>query len=69
MRASVQNARAAAESRGGRVALDIGPLGELLEPAGTLSFEEAYEIFAEIVRAGRGSGRGPRGDRDNDRPV
>ena len=56
VRASVQNARAAAESRGGRVALDIGPLGELLEPAGTLSFEEAYEIFAEIVRAGAAAG-------------
>ncbi|MCM1333696.1 MAG: homocysteine S-methyltransferase family protein [Bacteroides sp.] len=37
------------------VALDIGPIGQLLEPTGTLTFEEAYDIFAEIVEAGRGS--------------
>lgn len=34
-----------------KVALDLGPIGELLEPMGTLSFEEAYETFAEVVRA------------------
>ena len=33
------------------VALDIGPVGQLLEPTGTLSFEEAYDVFAEIIRA------------------
>ncbi len=33
-------------------ALDIGPIGELLEPAGTLLFEEAYRLFAEQVTAG-----------------
>ena len=38
------------------MALDIGPLGELLEPAGTLPFEEAVEAFAEIVRAGAAAG-------------
>lgn len=27
------------------VALDVGPIGELLEPAGTMSFDRAYEIF------------------------
>ena len=36
----------------GFVALDIGPLGKLLKPMGELSFEEAYDIFAEIVKAG-----------------
>ncbi len=35
------------------VALDIGPIGQLLEPTGTLVFEEAYDIFKEIVTAGR----------------
>lgn len=35
------------------VALDIGPIGQLLEPTGTLSFEEAYDIFKEIVEAGK----------------
>jgi len=34
------------------VSLDIGPTGALLRPMGTLPFEEAYEIFAEVVRAG-----------------
>ena len=37
---------------GARVALDVGPLGELLEPLGTLPFEDAVDMFAEIVRAG-----------------
>ena len=35
------------------VALDIGPLGRLLEPFGDLPFEEAYELFKEMVIAGR----------------
>ncbi len=38
------------------VALDAGPIGQLLEPTGTLSFEEAYEIYAEIVEAGERAG-------------
>ena len=33
------------------VAADIGPLGALLEPMGTLSFSDAYDLFAEQVRA------------------
>jgi len=32
------------------IALDIGPLGRLLAPFGDLSFEEAYEIFAETIK-------------------
>ena len=39
-----------------KVALDIGPLGELLEPAGTLKFEDAYENFKETVVAGENAG-------------
>ena len=47
-RAAAANARAA----GARyVAGGLGPIGMLLEPLGTLPFEEAYEIFAEQVRA------------------
>ncbi|MGN0652632.1 MAG: homocysteine S-methyltransferase family protein, partial [Gemmiger sp.] len=34
------------------VALDIGPIGELLAPAGTLAFEDACAQFAAMVRAG-----------------
>lgn len=37
------------------VALDIGPLGELLEPMGTLSFEGAYALFREMAEAGAGA--------------
>ena len=38
------------------IALDIGPIGELLEPAGTLSFAEAYELFREQLAAGEEAG-------------
>ena len=54
--AAIRCARQAAQPYGSLVALDIGPLGELLEPAGTLPFEEAVEAFAEIVRAGAAAG-------------
>lgn len=50
--ASLACARKAAEPAGALVGLDIGPLGELLAPAGTLPFEEAYDAFAEIIQAG-----------------
>ncbi|HHY0138787.1 TPA: homocysteine S-methyltransferase family protein [Clostridioides difficile] len=38
------------------VALDIGPIGEMLEPMGTLSFDKAYEIFKRQVLQGVKSG-------------
>ena len=41
---------------GALTALDIGPLGELLEPIGTLPFESAVADFARIVRAGVAAG-------------
>ncbi len=49
--AGINNARIAT---GGKalVALDIGPLGQLLEPSGTLAFEEAYNIYKEQILAG-----------------
>lgn len=50
--ASIACARRAAETTGALVALDIGPLGELLAPAGTLEFEDACAQFADMVRAG-----------------
>lgn len=50
--ASLACARRAAETTGALVGLDVGPLGELLAPAGTLPFEDAYAAFAEIVQAG-----------------
>jgi len=38
------------------VAADIGPTGQLLAPLGTCSFDEAYELFAEQVRAADAAG-------------
>ena len=56
--AAVRLAREAADSveRDVAVALDIGPSGALLEPLGTLSFDAAYALFAEVVRAGAAAG-------------
>ena len=54
--ASIDCARQAAAEMGALVALDIGPLGELLAPAGTLAFEDACAQFAQIIRAGAAAG-------------
>ncbi len=51
---AVALAKRAAGSR--PVALDIGPLGQLMAPMGTLSFNDAYEQFAVQVKAGREAG-------------
>ena len=54
--AAIKNARAAAAQSNNSapkfVALDIGPTGKMLEPLGTLPFEEAVDIFAQTVRLG-----------------
>ena len=50
--AAISAAKKACIGTSARVALDIGPLGELLEPMGTLPFETALDMFAEIVDAG-----------------
>lgn len=42
-----------AKSTGKKVALDIGPTGKLLKPMGELDFEEAIDIFAEMINAGK----------------
>ncbi len=47
---------AAGGAQGVKIALDIGPLGQMLEPLGPLSFDEAYDMFREIVSAGRDAG-------------
>ena len=54
--AGVRCARAAAQGFDVKVALDIGPIGQLLEPLGDLRFDEAYGIFREIVAAGEEAG-------------
>lgn len=54
-RRAVEIARKACDKKA-CVALDIGPLGELLEPLGSLSFEQAYEYFQRQVQAGTQAG-------------
>ncbi|MCD7749392.1 MAG: homocysteine S-methyltransferase family protein [Oscillospiraceae bacterium] len=39
-----------------QVALGVGPLGVLLEPMGTLTFERAYDLFREMMEAGAAAG-------------
>ena len=51
---AVSIAREVAEDRW--VALDIGPIGQLMEPNGNLTFEEVYESVARQVRVGANSG-------------
>jgi len=49
-RAGAQLARAAAAPFGALVAGDLGPTGELLEPLGLLTAEQAEALFAEQLR-------------------
>ena len=51
--AAIANAKKACEGTHTLVALDIGPIGQLLEPTGTLTFEQAYDVFKEQVLAGK----------------
>jgi len=52
--AGVENAKAAVLESGleAAVALDMGPLGELLEPMGSLTFDEAYNLYQQQVLVG-----------------
>ena len=54
--AAVAVAKEAAAGTDMKVSLDLGPLGELLEPLGTLSFERAYGYFKEVAVAGEKAG-------------
>jgi len=54
--AAVAIAKDAAAGTDVKVTLDMGPLGELLEPLGTLPFERAYEYFKEVAVAGEKAG-------------
>ena len=54
--AGIANCKRACAPYGALAALDVGPLGELLEPNGTLAFEDAVEEYARIVRAGAAAG-------------
>lgn len=53
---AVKLAREAVGDRDVLVGLDVSTLGQLLEPTGTMTFEEAYESYKEIVIAGKNAG-------------
>lgn len=54
--AALENARTAVAGYSGRqkpyIALDLGPTGKLLKPMGDLDFDEAYDIYREVVQLG-----------------
>jgi len=61
--AAMKNAREAVNTAAypqgrskGAIALDIGPTGKLLKPLGDLDFEDAYELFSQVVRIGEREG-------------
>ena len=54
--AGIANCKRACAPYGALAALDVGPLGELLEPNGTRAFEDAVAEFGRIVRAGAAAG-------------
>ena len=54
--AGIENCKRACAPYGALTALDAGPLGELLEPSGTLAFEDAVAEYARIVKAGEAAG-------------
>ena len=58
---AVKNAKRAIELFDGNrdecfIALDVGPLGKMLEPLGDMPFERAVEIFSESIKLGAENG-------------
>ena len=57
IKAAVENAKKAVEEAGrGWIALDIGPTGKLLKPLGDLVFEDACQLYGQIVTIGAKAG-------------
>lgn len=50
--AGVRNAKEAVSGTGALVALDLGPVGQLMEPAGAMTFEQAYDYYKQQIIAG-----------------
>lgn len=55
VRRGIEIARTAAGDRA-LVAMDVGPIGRMLRPTGDMPAAEAYDIFKEIMIAGRDAG-------------
>lgn len=51
--AGIKNAKSVCDGKTTFAALDLGPIGQLLEPSGTMSFDEAYDIYKECIEAGK----------------
>lgn len=51
MKAAIKNAKVARDkvNKNAYIALDLGPIGQMLKPMGTLSFDEAYEMYASQI--------------------
>lgn len=55
--AAMKNAKEAVRQAGrGRIALDLGPTGKLLEPLGDLPFERAVALYRQVVAVGKRMG-------------
>ena len=54
--AGIRIARECAAETGALAALDAGPLGVMVEPLGSLPFEDAVELYREVMRAGKDAG-------------
>ncbi|MCL2198335.1 MAG: homocysteine S-methyltransferase family protein [Defluviitaleaceae bacterium] len=54
--AGIKLAKKAANAATAKVAMDISSLGKLLAPVGELEFEEAVDVFAEMVKIGAKAG-------------
>lgn len=54
--AGIRAAKQAAKGTDCLVALDVSPTGNILKPTGSMSFEEAVEIFKEQISAGAKAG-------------
>ncbi len=55
VRAAIDCATAARDEMGKStmIALDVGPLGKLIEPLGTMTFDEAVTAFGELIACGK----------------
>ncbi len=51
-----KEAAAEFQALGKFVALDLGPIGKLMEPSGELTFDTAYDIYKEMIVAGAEAG-------------
>lgn len=54
--AAVKNAKEAAEPYGAKIGLSMGTIGDILEPFGKLKFDEAYDMYRQMITEGAKAG-------------